>query len=387
MRNSGLAIIFFTMFIDLLGFGLIIPILPIYSEQLGASGWMIGLIVGSYSMMQFIFAPVWGNLSDRYGRKPILLGSIAINVAGYIFFANATTLFLLLLSRSFSGIGSANISVAQAYISDITTAENRAKSFGLIGVAFGLGFILGPPFGGFLKEHYGIDALGYSASALSTLNLFFVFFFLKESFTDRPDGKFVWKNPFKGIIDGFRKPVVSEIMTVTFVYISAFSMMHVTASLLWENQYGKSEAEIGYIFAFIGMSVVAVQGTLVGPATKRFGERNLLRIGCGLMAVGLASMPFVPAAFFYPLMLVSLLVIAFGNGFSSPSIQSLLSQSVDAQEQGKFMGINQSLGSLGRVIGPIMGAAIYDYYFVSPYVLAGIMMIGCLFLIRRIPEF
>jgi multidrug resistance protein len=374
------------MFIDLLGFGLIIPILPIYSEQLGASGWMIGLIAGSYSLMQFIFAPIWGNLSDIFGRKPILMASIAINIAGYIFFANATSITLLLLSRSFSGIGSANISVAQAYISDITPPEKRAKSFGLIGVAFGLGFILGPPFGGFLKEYYGIAALGYTASTLSLINFLFVFFMLEESFTNRPESSFKIINPFQGIIDGFRMPIVSEIMTITIVYITAFSMMHVTASLLWENQYDKSEAEIGYIFAFIGLAVVIVQGSLVGPATKRYGEKNLLRWGCIFMAFGLASMPFVPISFFFPLMFISLMLIALGNGFATPSINSLLSQAVEPQVQGKYMGINQSLGSLGRVIGPIIGAAMYDMYYHSPYILAGIMMIGCFLLTRRIPK-
>lgn len=384
MRRS-FWIIFLTMFIDLLGFGLIIPILPVYSQSLGASGTMIGIIAGSYSLMQFLFAPIWGSLSDRYGRKPILMSSIALTVFAYIFFANADTLLLLLLSRSFSGIGSANISVAQAYISDISTPKNRARSFGLIGVAFGLGFILGPPIGGALKEFFGIEALGYGAALLALINFTFVWLFLEESFVaEKRASKTSFTNPFATLYHSLSNSKLQTLLLLTFLYISAFSMMHVTASLLWENEYAQSEAQIGYIFAFIGLSVVIVQGLFVGPATSRFGEKNLLVSGCLLMALGLLLIPYVPKVNFYLFLSIPLILLAFGNGFASPSIQSILSQSAPVSEQGKIMGVYQSVGSLGRVAGPILGATMFDVKYFAPYIIASLIMMLCFAMAARL---
>ncbi len=372
------------MFIDLLGFGLIIPILPIYSEDLGASGWMIGIIVASYSIMQFVFAPLWGSLSDRLGRKPVLMMSVGVTVLAYLFFANATTLLLLLLSRAFSGVGSANISVAQAYISDVTPPEGRAKAFGIIGVAFGLGFIFGPPIGGYLKEFYGIKSLGYTAACLAFLNLTVIYLFINESNKYRTKGAIKIENPFSKTLKALTLPTASELLTITLIYVSGFSMMHITASLLWSNQYGCSEAEIGYIFAFIGFAVVLVQGGAVGPVSKRWGERAMLKVGTILMAIGLGSMPFVPGSLFMPLMFLSLVFIALGNGFVSPAIQSILSQTVSEKEQGMIMGANQSLSSLGRILGPIIGASFYDWDFRYPYVLSAVLMIVCWYLSRKL---
>ncbi|NBC06094.1 MAG: MFS transporter, partial [Bacteroidetes bacterium] len=180
-NRSPLIVLFITIFIDLIGFGIIIPILPIYANDLGASGAEIGLVAASFSFMQFLIAPFWGNLSDRYGRKPILLISIAITGLGYLIFSQASTLFLLFAARIVAGIGSANISTAQAYISDITPPDKRAKAFGIIGAAFGLGFIFGPPLGGFLKNNFGIDYVGYVAAGLSAANLLLAYFMLSES--------------------------------------------------------------------------------------------------------------------------------------------------------------------------------------------------------------
>lgn len=385
MKSKGLSIIFITVLIDLIGFGLIIPILPTFAKgDLGATDLQVGLIAASYSLFQFVFAPFWGGLSDRFGRRPIVLSSIALMGASYIIFAHATSLTILFAARILGGIGAANISVAYAYISDITKPENRTKAFGTIGAAFGLGFIIGPVFGGLIKEHYDILTLGYAASALSGFNLIVAFFFLPESLKTFNTTKKLFENPLSKIVRGFKTEFVGSLLFINFVYISAFSMMTITAALLWKEQYNLSDKEVGYMFGFIGILIVIIQGGLIGPVNKKLGDFKMLILGVALMMVGLVMMPFVPLEYFIPFELIALALTAFGNSFLSTPAGSLISKNTSEAEQGTIMGTNQSMGSLGRIVGPIVGGALYGVTYYLPYVAAGTIMFLVILLCLRL---
>lgn len=379
-----LTVLFFTIFLDLLGFGLIIPILPVYADELGAGGFVIGLLGASYSLMQFLFAPFWGGLSDRYGRRPIIMSSILLVAGSYLVFAHAVTLPLLFLSRILAGIGSANLSAAQAFISDVSTPENRAKNFGLIGAAFGLGFIFGPVAGGWLKEHYEVIGVGYVAAGLNALNLLMAFRWLPESLKQKDPAAPFFQNPFRNLGTQLRRPVISELLIINLVFISAFSMMQITAALLWRDKYGLNEAEIGYVFAFIGVSVALIQGTLIGKFQIWLGERRLLLIGCGLMAIGLWGIPHVPPNWFVPAEFLFLLCNSFGNAFLTPTLVSLLSARAGKLEQGKVLGVNQSVASLARVIGPAIGGTLYGFHYSGPYWAGSLLMVFTAFLALRL---
>lgn len=374
LRQRPLSVLFFTIFLDLLGFGIVIPILPIYADELGASGWMIGLITGIFAFMQFLFAPFWGNLSDRIGRRPVLLTSIAIMSGSYLLFAGAVSIPLLLFSRILGGIGAANISAANAFISDMSTDANRAKNFGIVGAAFGLGFIFGPPLGGWLKDQYGIEWVGYTAAILGAANFLMAMVFLPESLREKDPQSPLFPNPFRELRNILPRVELRGFLLSNFIFLAAFSMMHVTSSLLWQDRFGLNEKEIGYVFAFIGISVATVQGTLIGSFNRWIGERRLYLLGSLLMGVGLLAMPYVPVALFVPLELAALLIIAVGNGFFTPTVSSLVAQRAASHERGKLMGLLQSVGSLSRVIGPLIGGTLYDLGPAKPYLMAAAMM-------------
>lgn len=379
--RSRLAILFLTVFIDLLGFGLVIPILPTYATQLGASAFEVGLIAAVYALMNFIFSPFWGSISDRVGRRPVIAWTVFITAGAFLMLAHANNLMLLFIARMLAGIGSANIAASQAYITDVTPAENRSKALGMIGAAFGLGFIFGPPVGGYIKQHYGMEWVGYTAMILSIINLLLILFFLPESIKEKNAHKKIQLKPVTQTIQALKRVNIRDLFLTSFVYITAFSMMQVTVALLWEQRYGLSEAEVGYMFAFIGFSSAIVQGTLIGPLTRTFGERNLLIYGCLLIAIGLLGIPFVPLEYFMPLALLPMAVLALGNGCLMPSITSLLSRNAAEHEQGQVLGMNQSFMSLARVAGPTMGGALYGWHFTSPYVSGAVLMGGTLWLI------
>jgi multidrug resistance protein len=378
MKNkSPIFVLFITILIDLLGFGLIIPILPIFAIELKATSLQIGLIAGLYSLMNFLFAPFWGTLSDKIGRRPVMLLSIMVTMLAYVFFAFTHSLTFLIVSRIFAGIGSANISAAQAYISDITEPKDRAKNMGLIGAAFGLGFIFGPPVGGYLKSISGtgsVDLVGYVAAGLCAFNLLLAYFYLPESIKEKQPAKIFRFRPITDLLFELKKPIISELFIINFIFVCAFSMMQITASILWIERYLFNEKQVGFVFMFIGLTSAIVQGGFVGKLTKMFGEKKLLLIGSVLMVVGLGTLPFAPVDMFY-LQLISLTCIALANGCLSPSLTSLLSQIADRNEQGQVLGMNQSFGALARVAGPALGGLLYDVDYTLPYIVGGIIMI------------
>ena len=381
--KKPIIIIFITIFIDMLGFGIIIPILPIFSKELGAANYQVGLIAMSFPIMNFLFAPFWGSLSDRYGRRPIILVSVLITGLAYLLFSQTVNLWLLLLSRILSGIGSANLSVAQAYIADITPPQERAKSMGLIGAAFGLGFIIGPTAGGYMKSISStgqVDWVGYLAAGLCLINLLMAYFLLQESLKEKQKNvRFNFK-VISGIVAELRKPTIRELLLINFIFITAFMMMQISVTLFWKEKIGLNEVEMGNMFAFIGLATVIVQGGLVGRMVKKFGETKLLTYGTYLFILSLIMIPWVTPKTFLPIELTAFAIMALANGCITPSITSLLSKSADPKDVGQVLGVNQSFGSMARAAGMGLSGFIYGIEFHLPFITGAVMMLLCIWL-------
>jgi len=366
---SPLAVIFVTVFIDLLGFGIIIPLLPFYAESFGANAFTVGLLSTSYSLMQFVFSPVWGRLSDRVGRRPIILVGLAGSCASYLVLAMAGSLALVFLGRIVGGIAGANIPTAQAYIADVTTPENRAKGMGLVGAAFGLGFIFGPAIGGILS-HMGPSAPMWVASALCGGNLVAAAMLLPES----RSGQSV--RPAIGRIEALRHAFADRrlilLLALYFIVTMAFSGFEATFALFTERRFGFTMATIGYVFAFIGCTLALVQGVLVGKVVGRFGEARLIPMAIAVIAIGLGLVPF---AWTVPALLIAVGTLAVGMGFNGPALSSMVSRLTHADDQGGMLGLASSLASLGRVVGPAWGGFLFDAFGVtSPYLSASAIM-------------
>ncbi len=380
MKQSPLLVLFITIFLDLLGFGIIIPILPIFATQLGANGFIVGVIAMSYSLFQFLFAPFWGNLSDRIGRRPVLLASILLIAISYLIFAHSTTIAILLVSRIMAGIGAANISAAQAYISDISAPKDRVKNFGIIGAAFGLGFILGPLIGGIVKDSLGVPWVGYTAAIFSILNFILGFILLKESLTKLQTDKPLFTNPLRSMQSDWRRLPMRRVLTLNFIFLLAFSMMQITATLLWFEHFELSAKHIGYVFAYIGLMATVIQGTLLGKLNARFGEKKLLVMGTIFTGIGLLALPYVPIDLFIPLELLAITCLSIGSAFLNPTLSSVTSQLSLEGSQGKSLGNLQASGSLARTAGPLLGGYLYDLHYGGPYLIGFLLMGVCTFL-------
>ncbi len=363
MNRSPLIVIFTTVFIDLVGFGIVIPVLPFYAEGtvFNATPRMVGLLFASYSVMQLIFSPVLGGLSDKYGRRPVLLLSIIGTGVGFLVLGFAQTLFMLFLGRILDGITGGNISTAQAYIADITTQENRAKGMGLIGAAFGLGFILGPAIGGILSG-WGIQVPFLFAAALCFANAVLLYFTLPETVTpDHPAKHLAGARSFRSVLVSLKQPRLSFVLIIYFLFIVAFSIMTTAFSLFTMFRYGYDAQHTGYLFAYVGLIAVIIQGGLIGRLVKRFGELPLVIFGALCFAISLFAVPFVgPAAGGLAALLVGGGVFSMGNSLAGPALMSLASKSVGPGEQGAVLGVTQSVASLGRAVGPFLAAVLIN---------------------------
>lgn len=376
--DRRLVILFVTIFIDLMGFGIFVPVVPIYARELNASEALVGDTGALFSLMMFIFTPFWGTLSDRFGRRPVILIALGISAVSYVMFAHAGTLLVLILSRMLTGVGSGNITAAQAYITDITLPENRAKSLGLIGAAFGLGFIFGPPLGSFVFDKLGIEWVGYVAAIMCTLNMIAVWFFLPESIKDKVTDRKIRIKPITSAIKALREPRFRDLFIISFIYITAFSMMQMTIAMFWYDDYALDKTQIGNMFAIVGLGSAIVQGTMIGWLQRTFGERNLLIYGAVLVALGLGMIAFIPVALFLPLSIISIALLSLGNGCLSPTLLSQLSRNAEQHEQGEVLGMNQSFGSLARIAGPALGGRLYEFSHGLPYITAGVIMLAAL---------
>jgi DHA1 family tetracycline resistance protein-like MFS transporter len=360
MSRSPLIVIFTTVFIDLVGFGIVIPVLPLYAEGtvFNATPRTVGLLFASYSIMQLIAAPILGRLSDKHGRRPVLLLSIIGTGIGFLILGFANTLWMLFAGRILDGITGGNISTAQAYIADITTKEERAKGMGLVGAAFGLGFIFGPAIGGVLSR-WGIHVPFFFAAALCFANAVLLFFTLPETVTrDSP----IRNSAAKGrnlakLVNSHRQPRLAFVITIYFLFIVAFSIMTTSFSLYTMFRFGYDAQHNGYLFAYVGVISVIVQGGLIGKLVKRFGELPLILFGALFFAGSLFAVPFVgPASGGILAFLIGGGVFALGNSLATPALTSMASKSAGSTEQGTILGVMQSAASLARAVGPSLAA-------------------------------
>jgi MFS family permease len=370
MKKPSLLIIFLTVFIDLIGFGIVMPLLPLYSDKFGAPGWMNGAIVASFSLMQFICAPMWGKLSDRIGRRPVLLVSnagSALAYAGFGFasrFEGSTALWLLLASRVFAGICGANLSVASAYIADVSPPEKRSKSMGLIGMAFGLGFILGPALGSFSADKFGLAGPGWVAAGICAANFLFTATALVESLKPSTEAK-ARRVRYEQWAHVFRKPTVGFLVALYFFATFSFAAFEVTIGLLLKKKFNYGPKEVGYYITYCGLLSALLQGGGIGPLIKRFGERKLLSVALVVVAVGLLMIPYVSSI---SGLLIALGVFAAGSGIHRPPLFGLISILTPEHEQGETMGVTQSAGSLARIVAPVIAATLFQFQFALPYI-------------------
>jgi DHA1 family tetracycline resistance protein-like MFS transporter len=353
-------ILFAIVFIDLVGFGLVIPLLPFYGERFGASPLQVTLILAMYSLAQLFAAPLWGRLSDRYGRRPILLISLAGSVVAYLWMGVAYSLWVLFAARFLQGAMAGNIAAAQAYIADVTTPENRAKGMGMIGAAFGFGFIVGPALGGFLAggdpATARLSAPFYLGAALSLLAFLGALIFLKESLTPERRGRIRRVGRIAAIAGALARPGLRGLILLSFLVTFAFSGMETTFAMWAFRQFGWGPLQVGYVFAFVGVLSAVMQGGLVGRLARRFGEERLLTAGLVAIVLGLVVLP---EAHDLPLLLGATALLALGMGLTQPSLNSLISRRAGADEQGEVLGVNQSTGSFARIVGPWLAGTLF----------------------------
>lgn len=375
LGNSRLFVIIFTVFVDLIGFGIIIPLLPFYASSLGGDPTILGMLVAAFSLMQFLFSPVLGRLSDRFGRRPILLVSLIVGVLGHLMFALSNSILLLFVSRLLAGIAGANLSVAQAYVADTTTSKDRARGMGLIGASFGVGFIIGPVIGGLFSQ-YGLSVPGFVAAIISFFNFLIAFAILPESLTPRHR---LARNKLapteRGFLSSLKNPIVGGLIITFFVVNFAFSNMPVIFPLLGIERFNLTASDMAMIFTFNGAIQVIIQAGLIGRLVKRFGEEKLVMSGILIMAIAIFLTPFVTEFLF--LFLISGLM-ASGVGLVIPTVTSLISKTTPENEHGSILGITQSAASLGRVLGPLTGGLIYQYGGVEMpfFATTGIMLVS-----------
>lgn len=345
---TPLFIIFLTTFVNLVGFGIIIPLLPFYAQTFGASPLVIGLLFASFSLSQLLAAPVLGDLSDRWGRRPVLIFSLLGTVVSFVMLALAHSLAMLFAARIVDGLSGGNITTARAYIADISTEENRAKSFGLLGAAFGLGFIVGPALGAaFSRISY--TAPIWAAAAITALAMALAWWWLPETVHRNQAGG---RSPWRALGDLWDRPHLRVLFTIDFAYWTAFAVYQTTFALFGARRFGFDAAHIGYLLSAFGFLGVVVQGALVGPIVRALGERRTLTIGLVFAAAGWGGSALTHSLRIFEGMLVP---GAIGIGLCNATLSALVSKSAGRQEQGRVQGAAGALESLGRTIGPVWG--------------------------------
>jgi DHA1 family tetracycline resistance protein-like MFS transporter len=369
--KSGLPVVYLTVFIDLVGFGIILPQLPYYAERFGATGVWVGAILTAYSAAQLLGASFLGRLSDRVGRRPVLLMSLAGSAASLFLSGLADSLWLLLAARALAGLFGGSIAAAQAYIADVTAPEERAKYMGLLGASIGLGFVFGPAIGSLLAR-FGFGAAAFTAAGLAAANLAFAFFRLPETRSAEARRHAHARVDWSNLLDALHHPSIGRLLGATFLSTFAFVAMEATFALLGEARLGIGAGRLGLVFAYVGIVMVIVQGGLVGRLAPRFGERALATVGALLMGASLAALPLAPSL---GSALVVLAGLAVGQGLTTPMLSTLLSRAADADEQGGTLGLGQSLAAAARAVGPIGAGWLYDRAEALPYAAAGAVMV------------
>ena len=383
-NRRAMATILLTVVLDLVGFGLVIPLLAFYVESFGASPERVTMLMAGFSLAQFVFAPIWGQLSDRIGRRPVLVVSIGLTSLFLALFASAQSLGALFLFRVLHGVATANISTAQACMADLSTREERARAMGMIGAAFGLGFTVGPALGGGLSpdgfllirllpwlEQSGFEGLAaqiggmglslpiWVAAGLSAINFLLALWLLPETRWSQADAEAAapWRLNLLAIATAMRDPRLGLMILLTFVQVFAFAMTESTFTLFAEHVHGLKAAQVGELFGIVGVVGIVVQGGLIRPLLRRYGEAPLIPAGLGLLALAVALLPAAPEG---AALMAVFALMAVGQGVATPSISGLISRSAAADDQGLILGSAQSAGALARAFGPLLGGVLFQ---------------------------
>jgi MFS transporter, DHA1 family, tetracycline resistance protein len=392
-KRSPLLLIFMTILIDMIGFGIVIPVLPIYAQHFHASPWQIGILFGTFSLMQFIFAPLMGRWSDKVGRRPVLLLSVVGTAISFLVLGFANTLPMLFLGRMIDGISGANVSTAQAYIADVTPPEKRSAAMGLLGAAFGLGFVFGPALGGLLG-HYSITLPFFVAAGMALINSVAIFLFLPESLSieKRQLGRVDALSFSQSVQQAFQKPL-RNVMGCALLSTMAFSLVTALFTLFTQNRLHWGPRENGLLFAGVGGIGVLVQGGLIRRLVPKLGEKPLIVAGCFLL---LTSMIILPLPWMHnPLLpvITGAVLLAFGNSLLTPMLSGLTSKLSTAASQGSMLGMLQSVSSFARMVGPAIGGFLLSQdeklnfwpYGMSPFWFAAVLILmGLLFAMKLI---
>jgi len=364
---ARLGVLFSVIIVDLIGFGIVVPILPFWSERFGANGLILGLLVASHAAMQFLFSPGWGRLSDRIGRRPVMLITIAGTALSLLFLGLADSLPQIFLARLLSGIFGSNISVATAYLTDVTDEADRTRWMGMIGASFAVGFTLGPPIGGLLaRAGHGVPML--FAAAMAALN------FLWAALQLREPTRRIERAPtnMTGRLDVLRDPALGRLCFVYFMFSVAVTQLETTFAFLMSHRFGYDELGVGLIMLAMAIVMGGIQGGAMKRLAARFHERRLILAGLALMALAFFSVPLPHSV---ALLMAPLAIAAIGRGISQPPMMSLVSQSASEASRGIVMGVFQSCASAARVVGPLIAGALYDLDQDYPYWLAGALLV------------
>jgi DHA1 family tetracycline resistance protein-like MFS transporter len=367
-----LLIIFLTIFVNLVGFGIIIPLLPFYAETFGASPIVIGLLFAVFSLCQLAAAPALGDLSDRYGRRPVLVFSLAGTVVSFVMLALAHNIAMLFAARIVDGLSGGNISTARAYVADITEPKDRARAYGLIGAAFGLGFILGPALSAVLS-HVSYTAPIWAAASITLVAMIMAWLWLPETVHRAHAGT---GNPFRYLPDLFRRPLVRRVLAIDFFYWCAFAVFQTTFGLFVARRFGFDASHTGYVLAALGVLGAVVQGLLIRSVVRKLGDKSTFMLGLGFGAFGLVAAALAPSLTVFAIVLVP---VAIGIGLGHPTVSSLVSQVARGDEQGRVQGAAGAVESLGRTVGPVWGSASLQHIGeAAPYVSAAALLVGTL---------
>lgn len=359
------------------GFGMIIPLIPFYAQRLAAGPAGIGVLLTSFSLMQFLFSPALGQISDSRGRRPTLIFSILTSIGSFVLFTLANSYLMLLLSRVIAGLASEG-AVAQAYVADVTSREERSEGLGKIGAATGVGFILGPVIGGLLSP-YGFWAPGTAAVALGVINLLFVYVFLPEpERLTRSSHRGGWTEYLTNIWEAVREPLTGQVLLIFFFITLSFAAIPVTVPLLAIDYYGFTEVEMSYVFIFIGLVQVFLQGFAIRRLVRSLGEEKLVVLGPLLMMSGILSMPFIRGVPFFGL---SIVLISIGTGVTNTAIPSFISLMSPPEKQGSVLGVTQSVGSIARIPGPVLSGLTTDLIGLSSSFVYGALVLIIPFLL------
>jgi DHA1 family tetracycline resistance protein-like MFS transporter len=383
--SRALYVLFTVVFINMAGFGVVIPLLPFYAKSFGAPEWQVFVLFSAYSLGNLFAEPLWGRLGDRIGRRPVLMMTIAANGLTYLALAFAPNMAIALVIRFVSGLMAGNISTIQGYVADVTPPERRAARLGMMGAAFSLGFVTGPTLGGLLA-HPENGTIGfrpplYLAFGLCVLAFLGVLYFVKETrhlHKDAPRGR------LEGLRDAFKSPVIWRVLTVSLISVGGFAGMEASFGLWSQAKFGWGPKEIGLCFMVIGITAAIAQSQLAGRLARRYSETLVLIAGLILIGLGFAVQPFVT---WWPIAVVAMLTVALGQSLTFPNIGAVISHASPPARQGEMLGLNMAAMALARIVGPLMAAPLFALHIGGPFAAAALLIIPAVWMASEVRRY